>query len=73
MEPEIIDLRDKRLEQAIVRISAKIATVIETTQKGKAVSADLLATLIQIQLELEDLHIQLNQHQKGVPKMMILR
>ena len=73
MEPEIIDLRDKQLEQAIVGISAKIATVIEMTQKGKAVSADSLAVLIQIQMELEDLYIQLNQHKKSFPKMMILR
>ena len=73
VEPEIIDLRDKQLEQAIVGISAKIATVIEMTQKGKAVSADSLTVLIQIQMELEDLYIQLNQYKKGFPKMMILR
>ena len=59
MESDITSLRDKRLEQAIVGISAKIATMIEATHEGKMVSADSLATLIQIQMELEDLYIQL--------------
>ena len=59
MESEIIALRDKRLEHAIVGISAKIATVIVMAEKGKTMPAVWLDILIETQLELEDMYIQL--------------
>jgi len=73
VETESITQQDKRLEQAIVRISAKIATVIEIVQKERIVSADSLAILIQIQMKLEDLYVELGPHKKSIAKMMILR
>ena len=60
MGSTVISLQVKRLEQAVVSISAKVADVIETAQQEKALPAHSEATLIQAQLELEELYSQLN-------------
>lgn len=60
METEVINLREKRLEQVVVGISAKIADALEMSRKAKTLSADSEARLIQAQLELEELFVQLN-------------
>lgn len=61
MEIEVINLRDKRLEQAVVSISAKLADAIEMARQAKMLSADSEAMLIQAQLELEELFVQLDR------------
>jgi hypothetical protein len=60
MEIAVINLRDKRLEQAVVGISAKLADAIELARQAKALSADAEVKLIQAQLELEELFLQLD-------------
>jgi hypothetical protein len=61
MEAEVINLREKRLEQVVVGISAKIADALEMSRKAKTLSANSEERLIQAQLELEELFVQLNQ------------
>ena len=63
MESGIFSLRNKRLEQFVVNISAKIADVIETAQKRNGLPADSQATLIQAHLDLEELYVQLDPFQ----------
>ncbi|MCL2812565.1 MAG: hypothetical protein FWD25_11850 [Clostridia bacterium] len=60
MESGVFCLRNKRLEQFVVNISAKIADVIETAQKRNELPADSQATLIQAHLDLEELYVQLD-------------
>jgi hypothetical protein len=60
MEIEVINLRDKRLEQAVVRVSAKLADAIELARQAKTLSGDAEEKLIQAQLELEELFLQLD-------------
>lgn len=63
MELEVINLRDKRLEQAIVSISAKIADALEMARRAKTLSADSEAKLIQAELELEELFVQISNEE----------
>lgn len=66
MESRVISLQTRRLERAVVNISAKLADVIEIAQKEKALPADSQATLIQAHLELEELYAQLDPLQSDV-------
>ena len=63
MGANVIGLRDKRLEQAVVSISGKIADAIEMTQKAKTLSTDSETKLIQAHLELEELYVQISPSQ----------
>lgn len=62
MHLEIISLRDKKIEQSLVRISAKVADAVEITQQAKPLSADSKNQLIQASLELEELYLVMGEH-----------
>ncbi len=48
---------DKRLEQSVVHIGAKIADAVELVQRAKEMTANSEDALIKAQLELEELFI----------------
>lgn len=61
MEPKVIDLREKCLEQSIIGISAKIANAVEMVQKAKELTASSEDVLIRAQLGLEELYLGLDK------------
>ena len=56
VEREVIYLRNKRTEQVIVSIGAKLADAVELSQKAKELSANSDALLMDVQRELEELY-----------------
>lgn len=64
MKLEVINLRDKRLEQLIISIGAKIANAVEMVQKAKEMTANSEETLIQAHLDLEELYIALEKENR---------
>ena len=65
MGPEIINLQDKRTEQSVVGISAKIANAVELIKKAKEMTSLSEDVLIMAQLELEKLYIALDKQSKS--------
>ncbi|MEN6412836.1 MAG: hypothetical protein ABFC84_08735 [Veillonellales bacterium] len=61
MRPEVINLHDKRIEQSVVRISAKIADAVKMVQKAKEMAISSEDVLIKAQLELEEIYIVLDK------------
>lgn len=61
MEPEIIRLQDKRTEQSLVSISAKLADAVEMLQITKEMTGTSAQMLIKAQLELEELYLLQNR------------
>lgn len=61
MEPEVISLHDKRVEQSIISIGAKIADAIEMIQTAKEMASSSEDVLIKAQLELEELYVGLDK------------
>jgi hypothetical protein len=59
VEPEIINLHDKRIEQSVISISVKIANAIEMIQKTKEMTANSERMLVKAYLELEELYTKL--------------
>jgi len=53
------ELHVKKLEQAAVNISIKLADIAKSMQAAKELSAGAEETLTQAQLELEELYVQL--------------
>ncbi len=62
MEPGIIYLKNKRMEQSVTSISAKITSAVEMVQKAKVMMNMSENMLIKAQLELEELYIALDKH-----------
>lgn len=60
MGAEKVNLKEKRLEQSIVGISAKIADAIEMARKAKGMVAESEETLVKAHLALEELYMSLN-------------
>lgn len=60
VEPEIIDLHHKRIEQSVVGIRAKLADAVEMVRRAKEMAANSENVLIKAQLELEELYIALD-------------
>ena len=61
MREEVINLRDKRLEQSILGISTEIANAVEMAEKSKKLAANTEDILKQTQLELEELYLGLDK------------
>ncbi len=61
MKPEVINLHDKRMEQSVISISAKIADAVEMVQKAKELTASSEDVLAKAQLALEELYIALDK------------
>ena len=61
MGAEVINLRDKRLEQSILGISTEIANAVEMAEKSKKLAANTEDILKQTQLELEELYLGLDK------------
>jgi hypothetical protein len=59
VEPEIINLHNKRVEQSVISISIKIAHAIEMVQKTKEMTANSERMLVKAYLELEELYTKL--------------
>lgn len=61
MREEVINLRDKRLEQSILGISTEIANAVEMAEKSKKLAANTEDILKRTQLELEELYLGLDK------------
>ena len=64
MESNVINLKDKQLEQFLISICARIADAVEMTQNAKAYYAGLEAKLIQTNLELEEFYLSMDEINK---------
>lgn len=58
---QIINLHDKRLEQAVISISAKVADAVEMVQQAREMTISSEGVLIKAQLALEELYIALDK------------
>lgn len=56
MGSEVISLRDKKIEQSLIRIGSKIADAVEMGQQAKMLSLNSTIKLVQASLELEELY-----------------
>lgn len=65
MEAEVINMWDKKLEQSVVSINAKIADAIEMTRQARALSANSEAKLIEASLELEEFILIVERSGRG--------
>lgn len=61
MEPEVIALRDRRIEQAIIDISKKVSDAMGMLQGAKETIARSESLLIEAQLGLEELFVGLKE------------
>lgn len=61
MREEVINLRDKRLEQSILGISTEIVNAVEMAEKSKKLAANTEDILKRTQLELEELYLGLDK------------
>ena len=65
MEAEVIHMWDKKLEQSVVSINAKIADAIEMNRQARALSANSEAKLIEASLELEEFILIVERSRRG--------
>ena len=59
LKKEIVDLRDKYIEQSLIGISARISDALELAHEARKMAALSEEILVRAHLELEDLYTRL--------------
>lgn len=61
MKQKIINLQDRRIEQSLSQIGAKLAVAFELSQKAKEMSDSSEAILMSAQQDLQELYVSLDK------------